>query len=316
MLRRTGWGWGVLAVLAWVGVAGAAQTNYDIGKVGGSELKIGLGPRPVAMGEAFVGLADDLNTTAWNPAGLAQMKGYQAGFMHNIYLQETSQEYLAYAQNLFEGAGLGVNLTYFNYGSLEKINDVGGFPQMTGQSFTPTVLTASVGYGQWLGQSLALGAAVKFLSQHIDTESYSAVAADLGALFKPGVDGLQIGLAVQNLGTQLAQSSLPMNAKVGLGYLVPAKFGDKDIWNAVLDVNVPFGDTKYLSVNVGTEYWISGAVAARVGYKVKDTGDLGGVTGLTAGLGIKLSMFNLDYAMVSFGDLGLSHQLALTVSFE
>jgi hypothetical protein len=316
MIRRAGLGWGVVAVLAWIGAAGAAQTNYDIGKVGGSELKIGLGPRPVAMGEAFVALADDLNTTAWNPAGLAQLKGYQAGFMHNVYLQETSQEYLAYAQNLFEGAGLGANITYFNYGSLEKINDNGGLPEFTGQSFTPTVLTASVGYGQWLGSTLALGAAVKFLSQHIDTESYSAAAADLGVLFRPGVNGLQFGLALQNLGTQLADSPLPMNAKAGVAYLLPFKFTEKDTWNTVLDVNVPFADAKYFSVNVGTEYWVSGTVAARLGYKVKDTGDLGGVTGLTAGLGVKLSMFNLDYAMVSYGDLGLSHQLALTVSFD
>lgn len=316
MKARVGLGWGAMLVMCWVGIAVAAQTNYEIGKVGGSELKIGLGPRFVSMGEAGAGLADDLNATAWNPAGLAQMKGYQAGFMHNIYLQETSQEYLAYAQNLFPGAGLGVNLTYFNYGSLEKVNDVGGLPQITGESFTPSVLTASVGYGQWFGPSFAAGAAVKFLSEHIDTESYSAVAADLGFLLRTGLDGLQLGLVVQNLGSQLGSSPLPMNAKVGAGYLLPVKFGDADRWNAALDVNVPFVDAKYLSVNLGTEYWISGMVAARVGYKIKDTGELGGVTGLTAGLGVKLSMFNLDYALVSFGDLGLSHQIALAVSFD
>ena len=33
----------------------AAQTNYDIGKTGAAELKVGLGARPVAMGETFVG---------------------------------------------------------------------------------------------------------------------------------------------------------------------------------------------------------------------------------------------------------------------
>ncbi len=307
---------GCVCLLGLVTVSAMAeQTNYDIGKVGGSELKIGLGPRPVAMGEAFVAKADDLNCTAWNPAGLSQMKGYQAGFMHNMYLQETSMEYLAYAQNLFEGAGVGANVTYLNYGKLDKVNDNNGLPEVVG-SFTPSVMTASLGYGQWLGSSLAIGGAVKMISQSIDTESYSAVAVDLGALYKTAVDGLQLGLAVQNFGTKLADANLPQNVKAGAAYLVPLKVADNDSWNVLVDVNVPFGDTKYTSTNIGTEYWYNQLAAARVGYKVKDSGELGGITGLTAGVGLKVAMFSVDYAMVSYGDLGLTHQIAIAASFQ
>jgi hypothetical protein len=68
-------------------------------------------------------------------------------------------------------------------------------------------------------------------------------------------------------------------------------------------------------VNLGTEYWYNQVVAGRVGYQIKNTGDLGGVTGLTAGAGVKVSMFSVDYALVSYGDLGLTHQLAISVSF-
>jgi hypothetical protein len=299
----------------WAAAANADQTNYDIGKVAGSELKIPLGAGPVGKGGANVGQADDLNATAWNPAGLAQIKNYQAGFMHNIYLQETSLEYLAYAQNLFEGAGLGAYISYFNYGTLDKVDeDRNGFPVLNG-TFTPSVLIASIGYGQWFMPQAALGVAVKFLSQHIDTETYTAVAADLGVLIRPGLDGLQLGLAIQNLGSQLATSNLPQNAKVGAAYLLPVKFAAGDNWNLVADVNVPFGDTKYTSFNVGTEYWYNNLAAVRVGYMVKDTGDLGGLNGLTAGAGIKVSMFNLDYALVTFGDLGVTNQIMITTGF-
>jgi hypothetical protein len=296
------------------GVVWAEQTNYDIGKVGGSELKLGLGPRPVAMGEAFVAKADDVNGVAWNPAGLSQAKGSQIGFMHNLYVQETSLEYLAYTQSLFEGAGVGANVTYLNYGKFDKYNEVNGLPEAAG-SFTPTLFTATLGYGQWLMPNLGVGASVKMISQSIDTETYSAVAADFGGLFKTGLDGLQLGLAVQNLGTKLADADLPLNAKVGAAYVLPVKFSANDIWNTVLDISVPFGDTKYTSVNIGTEYWYNQMVAARVGYKIKDTGDLGGITGFTAGAGVKLSMFTVDYALVSYGDLGLTHQIALGVGF-
>jgi hypothetical protein len=301
----------------------AEQTNFDIGKVGGSELKIGLGPRPVAMGEAFVGKADDANATYWNPAGLGQIQGHQASFMHNIYLEETSLEYLAYAQNISEGAGIGANLMILNFGSMDKVEiDSAGLPDIVGE-FTPMVFTFAVGYDQFVMPSLSLGGAVKFISQNIDTESYSAVAVDIGAIFQldsMGANGFQAGLAIQNLGSSLGDSSLPMNAKAGLAYAAPFKMSEKDTWNILLDINLPFGDVNYTSANVGTEYWYNDLIAARVGYKIKDTGDLGGITGLTAGLGAKvpvgesLSMC-IDYALLSFGDLGMTHQIALTAAF-
>lgn len=302
--------------------ANADQTNYDIGKVGASELKIGLGSRPVAMGEAFVAKADDLNATAWNAAGLAQIQGHNVGFMHNIYIEDTSLEYLAYAQNLFEGAGIGANLMMLNYGTLDKVEEVNGLPEVTGE-FTPMVFAFTAGYGQWVMPALAIGGAVKFYSQNIDEESYSAVAVDVGALFKLselGAKGFQAGLSIQNLGTSIGDASLPMLAKAGLAYEAPFKITEKDVWNILVDVNLPFGDVNYTSGNVGTEYWYNDLVAVRAGYKIKETGDLGGITGLTAGAGVKVPVgdnikLNLDYALLSYGDLGMTHQIAVGVGF-
>jgi Uncharacterised protein family (UPF0164) len=304
----------MIIMVASGGVLWAEQTNYDIGKTAASELKLGLGARPVAMGEAYVALADDLNATAWNPAGLAQVTNYQAGFMHNMYVADTAMEYVAYAQKLFEGAGLGANVAYLSYGSIEKVEMGTTIPEVVGE-FTPSVLIVSVGYGQQLLESLSLGATIKYFNQNIDTVSYSAIALDIGAQMKVGIEGLQLGLAIQNLGTQIAESNLPMNAKAGAAYLIPVRFSENDNWNVLCDVNLPFGDVNYTSANLGTEYWYNNLVAARVGYKIKDTGDLEGVTGLTAGVGAKLSMINLDYAMLSYGDLGLTHQIAVSVNF-
>lgn len=299
------------AVLLAAGLSQAEQTDYAIGKLGAAELRLGLGPRPVAMGEAFVGKADDLNATAWNPAGLAQVKGIQAGFMHSIYLQETSLEYLAYAQRLSPSSGLGINLAYLNYGKIEKTTESN---EWVGE-FTPTTFALAAGYGQGILKSMAVGGAIKIISQTIDTATFSAFAVDAGALYRPGVKGLLVGLALQNLGTPMGEAMLPMNLKAGASYAMPWKISAQDRWCSLLDVNLPFGDVHYFSVNLGTEYVYHQIVAARLGYKIKDTGDLGGLTGLTAGAGFKLSLFNVDYALASYGDLGLTHQFALTLNF-
>lgn len=52
----------------------------ELSNIPGSFVDIGFGTRPVSMGYAFVGLADDENSTYWNPAGLSQVNEYQAGF--------------------------------------------------------------------------------------------------------------------------------------------------------------------------------------------------------------------------------------------
>ena len=39
----------------------------------------GIGARAIAMGGAFVGLADDFSAVFWNPAGLGQLKGTNFG---------------------------------------------------------------------------------------------------------------------------------------------------------------------------------------------------------------------------------------------
>ncbi len=54
--------------------------------VGMSFLKLGVGARPVAMGEAFTAVADDANAMFWNPAGMGMMKGMDVSLMFmNLY---------------------------------------------------------------------------------------------------------------------------------------------------------------------------------------------------------------------------------------
>ena len=51
----------------------------EVSTIPGSFVDVGFGTRPVAMGYAFVGLADDENATYWNPAGLTKVDGFQVG---------------------------------------------------------------------------------------------------------------------------------------------------------------------------------------------------------------------------------------------
>lgn len=58
------------------------------------------GVRPLAMGNAYVAVADDFNALFYNPAGLARLKEWDGEFLNPTF--EISSETLAFAQDLTE----------------------------------------------------------------------------------------------------------------------------------------------------------------------------------------------------------------------
>ena len=60
-------------------VSATAQAQ-QLSQIPGSFVDIGFGTRPVGMGFAFVGVADDENAPYWNPSGLGYLREYKAGF--------------------------------------------------------------------------------------------------------------------------------------------------------------------------------------------------------------------------------------------
>ncbi len=84
-----------------------------------------VGSRPLAMGGAFIGLADDANATYWNPAGLAQLP-LQSGngtWMHTSSNRDkiNYQEYASFATSfetskLFKRMAIGASYIKDNTG--------------------------------------------------------------------------------------------------------------------------------------------------------------------------------------------------------
>jgi len=302
-----------LGLMLLTAMAQAGTTNYDMGQLAGVEFRMAAGARPAGMAGAFTALADDFNAPSWNAAGLAGLSGTQIGFMHTIYLLDMSQEYLAYAQPINGQSGLGINLVLVNYGSMDKTLEVNNLPEMDG-TITPMSYLGTVGYGLKLGPMLSLGASIKVLSQNIDTYSSVALAADLGTILEP-MNGLRLGLALKNLGPEVDGFALPMSAHIGAAYALPLTLGEKDKWQLAVDSEVLFGASEFSSISVGSEYDYQDTLKIRVGYKLDDKADLGAIKGLTAGVGVKLNIFQVDYAFSSLGELGSNHQVGLSVVF-
>ncbi|PIV56245.1 hypothetical protein COY52_09405 [Candidatus Desantisbacteria bacterium CG_4_10_14_0_8_um_filter_48_22] len=280
------------------------------GTTGATFLKLGVGSRPVAMGEAFVAAADDINALYWNPSGLSMAEGKQVIFAHTEWFQAIRYEYLAYCQPAFGGT-IGTGITYLYITDIER-RDIAG--ALLG-SVPANDLAIVVSYAKMLSERLNLGGTVKIINQQLDDKSAFGIAADLGMQYKLNKEGLILGLALQNMGCEAPfiteASSLPMNLKAGIAN----KSADSKLTLSA-DLNYSILDSIW-AVGAGIEYWVHPVFAIRAGYKYNSAinNTLGALAGLTCGVGFKIGILGIDYALVPYGDLGYTHRISLIAKF-
>jgi len=271
-------------------------------------LKIGVGARAISMGEAWVSIAEGANGMYYNPAGLSDSFSKEITFMHNIYLMDTSQEYLAFSFPLFSG-GIGISLNYFGSGLLAGRDE----NNLVAEAFSFTNLAASAGYGinllKTYSGNISAGIAVKGVGEWIADYSSSSVALDLGLLAR--FNSFSIGAAALNLGN----AALPRSITAGLSI----KLLDNKLLLAS-GIKIPHDNEMY--INAGLEYMVSKLFCVRAGYKYgAENSSMGSLSGITAGCGISVSntedVFGIiiDIAMSYFGNLGSTYRFSLSTRF-
>jgi hypothetical protein len=269
-------------------------------------LKLGVGARAMAMGEANSAVAEDATALYWNPAGLARVNGHSATFMHAPYLEGTFYDFAGYAQRSGRHAW-GVSAQYFSAGSLAETDE----NNASLGTFTPNDLALSAAYAIQLSEDgWSGGLAGKYIQSKIIATART-VALDAGLQSRLYFDRLRLALAVSNVGGKMkfeeASENLPVILRLGSALRL------SDPWLASLDVIAPKDNDASLAL--GTEYlWQATEgiqLAGRLGYNSRTQADVEGFTGVSFGVGIAGSRVSLDYALLPFGALGLTHRISL-----
>ena len=281
-------------------------------------LQLGVGPRAVAMGEAQVGLADDVYATYWNPAGLSQLRTQEAGFVQTQYLENIQTEYLAYAYpNEHLGTFAG-SLTYLNVGQFQGY-DAAGLPAGT-VGANDVALAFSYARPLWqnrrLASSLSAGVSGKWIQENLDTVTGRAYAFDGGLLFTPGLafgeffKGWRAGLVLRNAGTPLKfdQDSFALPRSLTAGVSWTGLWLDETITLAA-DAQQPNDGSR--SMGIGAEVTTLDIIVLRAGYTTYE--DIG--NGVRAGVGLRLKTLQVDYSFSNGGDFGAIHRIGVTFRF-
>ncbi|MBU2573064.1 MAG: PorV/PorQ family protein [Elusimicrobia bacterium] len=287
------------------------------GAAGGQFLRIGVGAKATALGEAG-STASGAQSMFYNPAGLSDVKDTEFSFSQVKWIMDINYSNLALARKSAAGVyGLAVN--YLSAPSIGKYDKYGN--QLM-DSYSVRDMAVTFGYGRQATPRRSWGLDIKYISSRLESASAGALALDAGIKYDsvPGV--FNMGFVLQNLGTQLKYLSdndpLPLNIKAGGRYLFRTEdgTGDRNAQNVsvLADLNYMKGPGYY--ANLGLELMVNyteGTLCAlRGGYK---THAGGGAGGLSFGFGVDTKKYAVDYAYSPMGDLGKAHRLSLTLRF-
>jgi hypothetical protein len=291
----------------------------DAGTTSANFLKIGIGPRAIAMGEAQVGLADDVYASYWNPAGLAPLRVPEAGFVQNQYVEDISEQYLAYADPRTPLGTLAGSLTYLNVGKFQGYDATGQPTANVGANDASFAISQAKTYwgDRRMGSGLSLGFTGKYIQEHLDTVAAKAFAVDLGLLAVPGMrwgetlNGWKGGLAFRNIGTGLKfdQESFALPRRCDLGIAYTGHWRDETLTFA-LDGRIPQAGER--SFGAGLELRTLQFLIFRAGYT--SDGDLG--NGVRMGAGVRFQTVQIDYAYAGAGEFGGIHRIGMTLRFS
>ena len=299
-----------ILMLACISVAAdSTDIHENAGTRAMTFLKIGVGAEAMGMGESQVAATDDLYASYWNPAGLTRLQKPQIALMHNEWFAGINHEFVGFALPLGNVGTVGASASYLSFGELQGRDRDGNETTV----FRPYDLALILSYARGFGDSLAFGTNAKFLREQIADETGTGIAFDFGGLYTFQEIPLSLGFNAQHVGPRVQfieeAFGLPFTFRLGVAYRLWS-----DALMLTMDIIRPSDND--VATGVGAAYTIGNILQLRTGYKYKIGGnDLGAMSGLTGGFGLTLRQFQIDYALVPFGVLGLTHRFSLVASF-
>jgi hypothetical protein len=291
-------------LLASAGLAASEQEVYASAGVGSRWLNLPGNARVAALGGAFAARGAEPGATESNPASLAGMRGWQALFTHNAWIEGMSVERLQGVLHLGCLGTAALSLDYLSLGAVDRYQlDASKQPVPAGSSQLSS-WAVSGAYAYDFG-GLALGLNLRTLGETLATQSGYAFQGDLGARYTHP-SGLRAGVSVRNLSLDFSPALRPLSLRGGLGYTVD---GERPL---ALDVNTDYQtqDGEAPSLRLAAEWAASRAFLIRGGYIVASERS---PHGPSAGLGWISPWGEIDYALYAAGELGLSHLVTLRV---
>jgi len=308
----------VLFLVWWLMFLSFSSSNAA--KYAGEFLALGVGAKALGMGGAFVGVANDVTASYWNPSGLCQLDRKQLSLMHaETFGSLLNQDFIAFALPLEEtlsNSTIAFSLLRLGGGGIKitGLKDSSRVILLREESHADYAFLFS--YSHPIHSNLFWGANLKLIYRHLVDNSAFGLGADLSFLARP-YSFLTLGANLMDITPTLlfydngTTETINPTTKFGVG-----------INHEIKDFSLLFAsdaDVRYEGRKFSAQYWVGDIswdmhygveilyrknLAARLGF---DQGDF------TAGAGFLIRQFGLDIAFLSHDQLDNTYRISLFV---
>ena len=309
--------------------------------------------RVVALGGLPLPVHDgDLQTAVFNPSAISPEMNNQIVLSYvgdfNIGTNYATAQY----SHTFKHLGsFAASVQYYNYGNMQYASESG---QTDGSTFSVSDYAVTLGWGRELTDKWSIGANLKYAGLQYETGRSGALGVDVATTYW-SYSNWAFTLAARNIGRQLYCQEMYLENKwlpFSLDFMASKKLdhlpltiilGYKDIqhWNKLYDDPLDL-DGNYdpitgqmkeptlaarILTNLGCHLIIGGEMALgknlflRASYNYEthhnmDVPEARTLVGFSAGFGVKIKAFQIDYALSRNNIVGSPHFLTLRMDLS
>ena len=284
-------------------------------------LKIGVGGRATAMGDAFIAIADDASALYWNPAGLVFAKQNEIMFSHNAWVVDISQEFVGGFYKISNNDVVGISVISLHMDNMKVTDEFNPFGN--GQYFAYGDVAIAATYSKRMTDQFSVGVTLRYVEETLDKLKMRGVLVDFGTLYWTGLGTSRFAVSITNFGNELAPDgeitlwggkkqsvwqSFSPPTMFRIGFALEPWQNENNRVTASIQLNHPNDNSE--NVSIGAEYSYNEIVKLRCGYKINVDEQ-----NFTAGAGVNLPLgignVSVDYGYAAFSRLGATHRFSI-----
>jgi len=303
------------------------------GSTGMQFLKIAPDARSMAMGGAYVAMANDVSAMYWNPAGITQIDTGKVNIQtsHTRYFGDISANHVGIVSRVGKLSYLGFQVFNMNYGTMKETTEFD--PSGTGRTFAINNYYLGLTYAKVLTNNFSFGINGRYANEGFPGISIHNILFDLGLKYDVGIKNARFGINFSNFGfnvkpdgkAQVLKFNGPTDITNFTTVTVPGIFrlgaafdpimGNKHNLTIAAQLNHPTDNNETYAL--GAEYSFKRLFYGRAGYEFASDEDY---RAPSAGIGVKLRRnyggLTIDYGFLAKSRLGNIHRVTVALNIK
>lgn len=321
-----------LAIILLAALSVNAQEFNKAGRTAMQFLKVGIGARQAALGEANIASVQDVNSIFWNPAATTGIEGIQASFTYTTWIADLNIMSGAVGITFDQIGTLSLSYVTLDYGNIPEAYTTsasGSIDTRTGSSFTGSDLMFGLGFARKFTDKLSIGINLKYIREDLHVYYSDLWGFDVGSYYDTKWKGIKLAMSAQNFSSQArwlhtkeeSQQTyeLPIVYRIGMAVDM---VGGQDLFfggnpnqhKLTYSIDAIHTNDFAERLHMGLEYKAFDMITLRGGYRFNyDEGNLSAGVGFSYDTGfLKL---NIDYAYVQYDFLESPHRITVSMEF-